>query len=217
MADPVATTDPTATSAPSNDPSNAPAPNGDNSSADVEQAKKAAEQATMRANQLANELQKIKDSQSEAERKQLEEKEEYKALYEKNDAELKKLREEREANERQAQLTTSTESVFKDYPADVVDVAKTAGLGLTDDSEAARTSLKERLDAIKEKVNPKGTPVASNNPSDPAPANPDRAKLVQDMAIKGAAGDDSAAMQYIGGLSAIDEMRRQAGYPVPER
>src|SRR6185437_14544568 len=47
--------------APSNSTGTTTAPVTDNSSADVEAAKKEAEQARMRANQLENELKKVKD------------------------------------------------------------------------------------------------------------------------------------------------------------
>jgi chromosome segregation ATPase len=216
MADDTGTPDPAA-AAPSNESSTPAAPATDNSSADVEQAKKAAEQATMRANQLENELKKIRDNQSEAERKQLEEKEEFKALYEKNEAELKQIRETREAEERQRTLQSETETVFKDYPANVAELAKTAGLSLIDDSEAARSALKEKLEAIKTQIGSAGTPAVNpNNPAAPAAANPDRAKLVENMALAGAQGDDKPTRAFIRSLPQINEMKRQAGLPVEE-
>lgn len=234
MAEPAAPAEPATTPAPSNEPSTPTVPTPDTSSADVEQAKKVAEQANMRANQLANELQKIKDNQSEAERKQLEEKEEYKTLFEKADAELKAAREAREADEKQRSLSTETDSVFKDYPANVVDVAKTAGISLTDDSEAARTSLKEKLDAIKGKVGTVST-VTPSNPSNPAAETRDYHALTappegdgrrgweaSPLAMEGATGSKNQPVfkEYVRGhpsiSNALNTMRKNAGIKVEE-
>lgn len=204
-------------SAPSNDTGNTTAPVGDNSSADVEAAKKEAEQARMRANQLENELAKIKEAQSAAERKQLEEKEEYKQLFEKTNAELESIRQEKEANERRAQLAAATDDVFKDYPSNVVDLAKTAGLSLSDDSDVARASLKEKLDTFAKSV---GAPTASpNNPSSTGPAatgQPEglgRPKTIGfDDGGKGLRQtDDKKVGDYIRTIPAIQEMKKQAG------
>lgn len=199
---------------PKNEPSTPTTPPADNGSqAAIAEANKKAEQAQMRANQLENELKVERQKKADAEKAQLEEKEEFKALYEKTDAELKAIREEREAAELKTKLSSETEKVFKDYPASVVDVAKTAGIALGDDSEAARTVLKEKLDAIKEKVGTSET-VTPNNPANPTPADPDRSKMLEEMAMAGAKGDDAPARKYIGGLDSLKEMKRAAGLKV---
>jgi hypothetical protein len=218
MADETPTGETPTPDSPKNEPSNPTTPPVDNgSAAEVEQAKKDAEQARMRANQLENENKQLKANQAEADKKQLEEKEEFKALYEKTDAELKQIRDERETAERQTKLSSETETVFKDYPESVVDVAKTAGLSLAEDSETARTALKEKLEAIKAKVEPNGKPpVSPNNPNNPAPANPDREALVKDMRERGAVGDDTAAYKYISQLDSVKRMKEIAGVPPQE-
>lgn len=206
IADPVTPVDP------KNDGTPTVAPAVDNSG-EVEQAKLEADKERMRANQLANELQTMRDSQAAVDKKQLEDKEEYKALYEKNDAELKQIREDRERSERQTQLATETETVFKDYPAEVIKVAKTAGISLTDDSEAARTSLKEKLDSLKETVSPSAN-VTPNNPYTPDATAPERAKVMDEIRLKGASGDATPANQFISNLESVKAMKRQAGVQV---
>lgn len=210
----------TAPVAPSNEPATVATPPVVTSNADVEAAKKAAEQATLRANQLENENRKLKEAQDAAATKQLEEKEEFKTLYEKTQAQLNELTTAQESSARQAQLSTATETVLKDYPAEVVDIAKTAGLALSDDSEASQTLLKEKLDAIKAKVAP-GTTVTSNNPSNPTQPQLTREQLVMKgddgvspMAWAGAKGDESVARKFAGSLSAVKEMKRMAGLKV---
>jgi chromosome segregation ATPase len=203
--------------APSNEPGNAPAPVTDNSGADVEQAKREAEQARIRANQLQNQLDKIQKEQEAAQQKQLEEKEEFKTLYEQTQSRLKEIEDAQTAQERQKELATATEAVFKDYSANVVEVAKTAGLSLSDDSEAAQAMLKEKLDAIQKQVGSSTPRPTANNPHDPAPQVASRQELtrrdadgVSPMALAGAKGDDRVIKQYIRDLPAIQRMREIA-------
>lgn len=177
------------------------------------------EKAQMRANQLQNEAEARDKAEAEARRKQLEEQEEYKTLYEKTEAELRDIREKADADTRRKALADASQDVLKDYPTEVQEIAKTAGIGLSDDSEAGRTSLKVKLDAIKERVRPVSTPSPSN-PYNPAPASSDRKAVIEHdpeiggsrMAYESAKGNLRPALDYIGGLSAIQEMKRQAGY-----
>lgn len=206
--------------APSNDTGTTATPPQVTSSADVEAAKREAEQAKIRANQLENENRKLKEAQEEAQRKQLEEKEEFKTLYEKTQAQFDELKSAQESAQRQTELASATESVLKDYPAEVVEIAKTTGLSLSDDSEASQAALKEKLDAIKSKVAP-GTTVTSNNPSNPTEPQLTREQLVtkgedgvSPMAWAGAKGDESVARKFAGSLNAVKEMKRMAGLKV---
>jgi hypothetical protein len=192
--------------APSNAPSTAPAPASDNKSAEaIEAAKKEAEQARIRANQLENEKKALEEKLAAEERKKLEEKEEFKQLY----ADVKAQLDERNAKdaefERQAQLSAETDKVFKDYPENVVELAKTAGLKLSDDSEESVAALKEKLETFKSKVAPTATP-KPGNPREPAPAVSDRAETMQ--RIRG--GDKQALYGYIGELPAVKRMREIA-------
>lgn len=203
--------------APSNGTGNTPAPIQDNSSADVEAAKREAEQARIRANQLENEKKALQEKLEAEERKKLEEKEEFKQLYE----QLKSQIDERDAKDaeqiRASELQTATDEVFKGYSDAAVELAKVAGLKLTDSSETAQVALKAKLDVFQKQVgSPTATPT-SNNSHNPAPANLDRQQLVQrngdgvsPMALAGAKGDDSVVKQYISQLPAIARMKEIA-------
>lgn len=202
--------------APSNAPSTPPAPVTVNSGqADVEQARKEAEQTRLRNNQLENELKKMRDDQETARQKQLEEKEEFKTLYEQTQSRLKEIEDEKTRSDQQAAVATATQEVLKDYPANVVELAKTAGLSLTDDSEAAKASLKEKLDSFKATL---GTsPITPNNPGTlPTGGTPDDLVKREDpwagspMSVASANGNLQPQYEYIRGLSAIQRMKEIA-------
>ena len=99
----------------------------------------------------------------------------------------------------------------------MVEVAKTAGLSLSDDSEAAQAMLKEKLDTIQKQVGSSTPRPTANNPHDPAPQVASRQELtrrdadgVSPMALAGAKGDDRVIKQYIRDLPAIQRMREIA-------
>jgi len=203
----------TAAVAPSNEP-NTPAPVV--GIVDVEAAKREAAQAQIRANQLQNELDRIKAEQATAQQKQLEEKEEFKTLYEQTQTRLKEIEDASVAKERTQQLTSDTNAILSEYSDSVVELAKTVGLSLTDDSDAAKASLKEKLDAFKAKVGVAAT-VTSNNPSNPVQAS-DAADSVKrtnpfegsPMALASAKGDLKPQLEYIRGLKGIQRMKEIA-------
>jgi hypothetical protein len=203
--------------APSNEPGTASVPPVVNTSADVEQAKREAEQARIRANQLENENKKLKEAQEAARQKQLEEKEEFKTLYEQTATRLKEIEDRDAVNERAKELSTATEEVFKDYDPKAVELAKVAGLSLSDSTDEARTALKEKLDIFQKQVGPSASTPGSNNPHNPAPAAATREELVRrngdgvsPMALAGAKGDDSVIKSYIRELPAVKRMREIA-------
>lgn len=199
----------------SNENSIVTAPITDNSSAVVEDAKRKADQANLRANQLQNELDKIKLAQSESQQKQLLEKEEFKTLYEQTQSRLDEITNAQTAKERQEEITAATNDVFKDYSPDTIELAKLAGLGLSDDSDSAKAVLKEKLDAFQAKVGNNAPTVLSNNPRQTAPQTVDAATLVARdhvggesiMAMESAKGNIKPQLEYISGLSAIKKMR----------
>lgn len=200
-----------------NDNGTTTVPATDNRSAEAEQAKREAEQAKMRANQLENELAKIRQAQSEAERKRLEEKEEFKSLYEQAKAQLDETRERQEAQDQAKAVEVATEVVFKEYPDNVVELAKTAGLSLADDSEASVTILKGKLDAFKAKLGGGSASTSSNNNRQDQGASIDRGELVKrnadgvsPMAMAGAKGDLSVVRSYIRAIPAIERMKQMA-------
>jgi hypothetical protein len=176
------------------------------------------EQARMRNNQLANDLEKAQKAEADRQKKQLEDKEEFKTLYEQTQSKLDELESSRRANEQKTALAQASEELFKDYDANVIDIAKTTNLSLSEDTDEARNALKEKLDAIKAKVAPStNNKVTSNNQSNPVQGTINRSDLTaraadgsSPMAIAGAKGDDSVVLSYIHELPAIKRMREIA-------
>lgn len=183
--------------------------------AEVERLRKEQEQKDLRIRQLENEAAAREKADAEAKAKSLEEKEEYKTLYEQAQALLREKDEAESAVTRQKELAAATTQVFQEYPANVVELAQTAGLKLTDDSDEAKTALKATLDAFKEKVGGSAPTATPNNPRETAPVVVDRAELTarahpgaaSPMAEASARGDDSVTLKYISQLPAIQRMK----------
>jgi len=197
------------------DTGNAPDP-------EVERLRKEKEQADMRARQLENELKAKNEAEAEAKRKQLEEEAEYKTLYEKTQADLKAMQDTQEAEKRKTELTKATEEIFKEYPKEVVDLANTAGLGLSDNSEAAQTALKEKLDAFKAKVAPTTEAGGANpqaNPSAPAETG-QTSGLGRPRSLGVDTGEvtiqpeanKQKVHEYLDGLQSIKQMKLDSGH-----
>lgn len=194
---------------PKNDvtPVAAPAPQVNNSdNSDVEAARKETEQAKMRANQLENELKKIKEAQDKAKAQELEEQEQWKTLAEQNQAKLDEFQKEKEENETKETLRLAQDTIFAEFSPEAIEVAKEAGLSLTEDSDAAKEAFKVKLQKISDKVVSTSTVTPNNPGSVPEPNN--RAELVQRMR----AGDKEAQTKVISELKSLDFMRAQAGY-----
>lgn len=168
---------------------------------------KAELQAQMRANQVANEKLKAKEeAEAEAKRKQLEENEEWKSLAEQEKAKREALEAEREAETRTKELKEATDSVFKDFPAEVIEIAQETGLTLNDVTDEAKETLKAKLEKIQTKVvtNTKVTP----NNGQPAPINPNRDELLERMKY----GDREAREKVISEIPGVKAMRKMAGF-----
>ena len=86
----------------------------------------------MRANQLENELKKREAAEEAAKLKQLEENNEWKSVAEQNRIKLEALEAEREADERAKELAAAKQEVFKEFPAEVIELAEETGLNLSD-------------------------------------------------------------------------------------
>jgi len=217
MADTVETTETVTTEPLSNDgnPSTTPVVNVD--AAEVERLTKEANQAKMEAAQARNEATRLKAEQDAIKAKQLEEKEEFKTLYEQTQSKLKEIEEAQAAADRQKELSTATEEVFKDYDPKAVELAKVAGLGLSEDSDAARAILKEKLDVFQKQLGTTANPGA-NNPRQDTPNTATREELTKranpwegsPMSVAAAKGDDSAVRSYIKELPAIARMKEIA-------
>lgn len=175
-------------------------------SAEVERLRKQAEQAQMRVNQLEKEKADRLKKEEEAERKQLEEKEEYKTLAERERSERERLERERETERELANVKTATTEVFKEYSKDVVELAETMGLSLTEDSSEGRKNLKDKLDKLAAKVHPQ-TPSGNNGYTPPPAQNESLTEKAKGLR----AGTKESQAEFFGGLKSLDKMREQAG------
>lgn len=191
-------------------PSTTPAQGGGVDTAELERQKRAAEQSFMRAQQLENELKKFKDEQAAQKAKELEEQNQFKSLYEQEKAKLEEITSQQEAQKRQTELTQATDSVLGEFSQEVAEIAKEAGLGLTDDSEEAKAALKAKLENIQKKVVSTSTP-APNNPN-PNMAQPADAQKLETLRYGEGQARQQVANEMIGGLAAVKAMKAMAGY-----
>jgi len=188
--------------------------------AEVERLKKEAEQARMEANQARNEAARIKAEQDAAKQKQLEEKEEFKTLYEQTQSQLDEIKAREEARERQSVIDAAANEILKEFPENVQKLAQTTGLSLTDDSEAAKAEFSEKLKEVQSQV---GTsqPSVATNPNTPIAPPTDRAAREQlvarkkpgepsPMAMASAKGDDSVFEAYVASLPPVQRMKEIA-------
>lgn len=175
--------------------------------AEVERLKKEAAQAQMRANQLENELKKREAAEEAAKLKQLEENNEWKSVAEQNRIKLEALEAEREADERAKELAAAKQEVFKEFPAEVIELAEETGLNLSDVTDDAKEALKAKLEKIQSKV-VTNKPVTPNNPANPAPVDADRSEKLKRMAY----GDKQAREEIISSLPGVEAMRKMAGF-----
>lgn len=175
--------------------------------AEVERLRKEAAQAVMRANQLQNALDKKAAEDEAARLKQLEENNEWKAVAEQNRAKLEALETEREQEQRTKELAVAKQEVFKEFSAEVVELAEETGLSLNDTSEEAKEALKATLEKISARVATKA-PVTPNNPANPSAPDASREELLKRMAY----GDKSARAEVISNLPGVEAMRKMAGF-----
>lgn len=134
---------------------------------EVERLRKEAEQATMRANQLANQLKAKEDAEAAAEAKRLEQKEEFKTLYEQEKAKNEESARERAAEEQRKAVTEAAHGVLSDYSDDVKETAKDLGLDLTEVTDEAVAEFKGKLDKIQTRIG-SSQRVTPNNPNAPS-------------------------------------------------
>lgn len=175
--------------------------------AELERLKKAAEQAQMRVNQLENEAKKREAAEEAARMKQLEENNEWKSVAEQNRIKLEALEAEREADERAKELAAAKQEVFKEFPAEVIELAEETGLSLSDVTDDAKEALKAKLEKIQSRV-VTNKPVTPNNPANPAPVDADRSEKLKRMAY----GDKQAREEIISSLPGVEAMRKMAGF-----
>lgn len=179
----------------------------DNSNAD---AAKALAQKDMEINMLRNNLDKANKEKEAAARKELEEKEEFRTLYEKEKSEREAIQNERAEAEKKTQLEVDVKEIFSKFDSNTVEVAKSAGLSLEDTTEAAKTALTERLQSIADKVKSPG--VTGNNPAPiPEGQNLNSAEVLKSISY----GNKDAKREFIRQSPSIQavkqELQRQAG------
>ena len=130
--------------------------------AEVERLRKEAEQAKMRANQLEKEKAEREKRDAEAEAEKLAEQNKWKEIAEQNKAKVEAFEKEREEAVAKAELEKTQEDVYKEFPQDVVELAKETGLELNENSEEAKEALKTKLNKLSEKISSDGKPTANN-------------------------------------------------------
>lgn len=133
---------------------------------EVERLRKENEQIVMERNLLRNKLDAEEKAKAEAKAKELEEQNEYKLLFEQEKAKNEEIQRERDADALKKQLTDSQTSILSDYSDDVKALAEDAGLSLTDVTDEAVASFKERLDKFQARLG--NQVVRPNNPGAPS-------------------------------------------------
>lgn len=176
----------------------------DANAAIVEQLRKEAEQAKMRANQLANELEAKKQAEEEARQKQLEEQQEYKTLYEQSQEQLREVAEAKERNEKAQKIAEQQAQLVTQYSDAVLKVAETTGLSLTDTDEESIKAYTAKLDTIQEQVG-KGAKVTSNNNNPVKVDTEDRGAFIE----QAKQGNKQAIDQAIGTLGFVKAWKSQ--------
>jgi len=141
----------------------------------IEELRKKAEQAEMRANQLANQLKAKDDAEAAAQAKQLEEQNQYKTLYEQEKAKRTQIEADGAAAEKAATLKTEADKLFAQYPEQVRSLAQEAGMTLSDTDEASIDLFKQRLDKVNGFI--KSPKVGPNNPGQPNTGSPDMSPM----------------------------------------
>ena len=173
--------------------------------ADVDAVRKEAEQAKMRANQLENQLAEAQRKIAEAEQAKLQEKEDYKTLWEQANAQLVEKTTAEEQAAFQAAVSKKESEVTSQYSEEVLEIAKTAGLTLTGVDEESATAFKAKLDKISEKVGS----TAKNRPENRnSVVNPDT--ISREQAIERLRqGDRTAAVDAVETLGFIQAYNKQ--------
>lgn len=152
--------------APASPPSD-PTQDNTTQTADADALKTQLQKLEMERNMLRKQKDALEKAQAERDRKELEEKEDFRSLAERAQAEAEALRKEKEEAETQAATQAATADVYKDFPTNVIEIAKTAGLTASNDTEEAKSLLKTKLEAIQQNVGSGAPVVGGSNPAPP--------------------------------------------------
>jgi chromosome segregation ATPase len=175
--------------------------------AEVERLKKEAEQATLRANQLANQLKAKEDAEAAAKAKALEEQNQFKDLYEQEKAKREAFEQEQQEAQTRAELAAQEKAIFDKFDAEVVELAKDTGLTLTSLDDA--DGLTAKLEKIAAKVTSQAR-ITPNNPAAPEAPDASKEELVKRLKV----GDKAALTEALSGTNFIKAMKRNAGIEV---
>jgi Asp-tRNA(Asn)/Glu-tRNA(Gln) amidotransferase C subunit len=182
-----------------------PKPDTAQNAAEVEAARKEAEQARMRANQLENELKKFQDQKAEAESKRLQEKEEYKTLWEQANSQLQELTSAQERQVFQQEVTKKESELISQYSEEVLDIAKTADLKLNSVDEDAVAEFKTKLDKIQSKIGSTAKIRPENRQQNTNPESLNRDQAIERLRQ----GDRTAATDAVETLGFIQAYNKQ--------
>jgi hypothetical protein len=152
---------------PSVDTTTTPPQDNGGSNTDVEALKAQLQKIEMERNLLRKKVDSNAKQQDEQTKKELEEKEDYRALAERATTQLEELLKEKKDTETKQTIETATADVLKDYDPKVAELAKKTGLTATDDSDDAKAAFKAKLDDISSTIGITSTtpPVQGNNPA----------------------------------------------------
>ena len=138
---------------------------------EVERLRKQAEQAEMRANQLANQLKAKEEAEAAQKQKELEENNEFKSLYEQERAKREELESERASEEQKREINIASQNLLKEYSDDVKQLADDAGISLQGTSDEEVAAFKSTLDKFQARLGKQS--VSPNNPVTPTPSQPE--------------------------------------------
>lgn len=183
--------------------------------AEVERLRKESEQKDLRIRQLENERIAREKADTEAKAKQLEENEQFKELWQKSEAEKQALLSQNEEARRKAELESRTNTLLGEYSPTVQELARTAGLSLSDETDEAKAQLKATLDTFASKV--PAAKVEANNPPPTAAATPDREEAISVMRMNNIpnSAKQAATKRAIGSLESMKTLRANAGVAEP--
>lgn len=152
-----------------------------NANEQAEALRKEKEKAEMRARQLENELAKIREAEEKAKEEQLKEQAKWKELAEQKDARLKELEQEKEKEAELKARQNAENEVFGEFSNDVVEIAKDAGISLTDESDEGKERLRSTLKKLSNKIGESDSPTP-NNPGTKIPKARSKEELLVEHA-----------------------------------
>lgn len=193
----------------------APAQDNSQQPNEAEQLKKQLEQARMREQQLLNEKAEREKREEEARRKKLEEENEWRELAERERSRADDLERAQTEAKQATELSEAKTKVLADYPSEVTEAATKLGLTLPDTTDEAVADFKAKLEVLKETTPAKTVHGNNINPNQTVTTDEeDRRRNLMQMRFEDKGLRDNARTKAISTLPQLNELRKQAGYPV---